>query len=261
MKVIVKAIIPGILFVLILSSCNSFSSATPTPGPKDVMETAVSVAFTMVAETQMALPVPPTPRVIKSPSLTPAEIANSEDQFVLPNEWDGGLFSEEPCRAPCFAGLVPGTTTETEAIELIQESDYFQNCTLEDSPNQGRWISCNGLIITINKESGIADGVGFNTLSTFTLEQVIEKYGEPTTVWLAQLGIPEAPYFGICILFENIGLRVDLEDQDMSTEDYHLQPSVKITNVVYYSDENSGLTGCLQPWDGYGEYVVDDLWR
>jgi hypothetical protein len=185
MKAIIKAITSTALFVLILTACHGFSSTIPTPSPNDVVETAISEASTMVAKTQMVLPLPSTPQVIKSSSLTPAEIASWEDQYVLPNQWDGGLFSEEPCRAPCFAGLVPGTTTETEAIELIQESDHFQNCTLEDRPNQGRWISCNGLIITINKENGIADGVGFNTLSTFTLEQVVEKYGEPTTVWFA----------------------------------------------------------------------------
>ena len=261
MKAIVKAIISTPLFVLILTSCNGFSFTTPTLSSKNVMETAVSVAFTMVAETQMALPVPPTPQVIKSLSLTPAEIANGEDQFVLPNHWDGGLFSEEPCRAPCFAGLVPGITTETEAIELIQDSDYFQNCTLEDRPNQGRWISCNGLIITISKENGVADGVGFNTVSTFKLEEVIEKYGEPTTVWLAQLGIPEAPYFGTCILFENVGIRVDLEDQELSMDTYLLEPTAKITNIVYYSEENSGLTAYLQPWHGYGEYIEVSIWR
>lgn len=261
MKPIVKAIIPTALFVLILTSCRSFSSTTPTPSHQNIAETAISVASTMVAETQMALPVPPTPQVIKSPSLTPAEIANQNDQFVLPNQWDGGLFSKEPCRAPCFAGLVPGTTTETEAIELIQDSDYFQNCTLEDRPNQGRWISCNGLIITINKETGIADGIGFNTLSTLTLEQVVAKYGKPTTVWLAVLGIPEAPEWSIIVLFEDKKVRVDLEDQELSTETYLLEPTAKITNIVYYSEENSGLTAYLQPWHGYGEYIEDDIWR
>lgn len=263
MTPIVKAIIPTALFVLILTSCRSFSSTTPTPSHQNIVETVISAASTMVAETQMALPVPPTPqvRVIKPPSLTSAEIANQNDQFILPNQWDGGLFSEEPCRAPCFAGLVPGTTTETEAIELIQNSDYFQNCTLEDRPNQGRWISCNGLIITNNKETGITDGVGFNTLSTFTLEKVVAKYGKPTTVWLAVLGIPEAPEWSMIVLFEDKKIRVDFEDQELSTETYLLEPTAKITNIVYYSEENSGLTAYLQPWHGYGEYIEDDIWR
>jgi hypothetical protein len=261
MKVIVKAIIATVLFVLILTSCNGFSSAIPTPNPKNIVETAVSLAFTTVAETQMALPIPPTPQVIKSPSLTPAEIVNQGDQFVLPNQWDGGLFSEQPCRAPCFAGLVPGTTTETEAIELIQDSDYFQNCTLEDRPNQGRWISCKGLIININKENGTIEGIGFGTLLTFTLEEVVSKYGEPSTVWVAPEGIPEAPQISMIVLLGDKKIRLDLEDKDDTSGTYLLEPSAQITNVVYCSDENCSFTAYLQPWHGYGEYIIDDNWH
>ncbi len=261
MKAIVKTITSIVLVVLVLTSCHSFSSTTPTPSPKNVMETAISSAFTMVAETQMVLPVPPTPQVIKSSSLTPAEIANWEDQFILPNQWDGGLFSEEPCQAPCFAGLVPGTTSETEAKEIIQESNYFQNCTLEDRPNQGRWISCNGLIININNDTGVIEGIGFGTFLTYTLEEVVAKYGEPTTVWLALLGIPEAPEYSMIVLFDESKIRVDIEVREATTETYLLEPSAKITNVAYYSEEYSGLSGYLQPWHGYGEYIVDDIWR
>jgi hypothetical protein len=145
-------------------------------------------------------------------------------------------------------------TTEAGALELIQASDYFQNCTLKDRPNQGRWVSCNGLIININKETGMVDAVGFNTLPIFTLEQVVAKYGEPTTVWLAVLGVPEAPEWSMTVLFEDEKIRVDLEDQELSTETYLLKPTAKITNIVY-SEENSGLTAYLQPWHGYGEYI------
>ena len=84
-------------------------------------------------------------------------------------------------------------------MNLIQENNYFQNCHLEDRPNQGSWTSCKGLIIDINKDNGIAEGIGFKTLSTFTLEDAVAKYGEPTTVWLAVLGIPEAPEFSMLV--------------------------------------------------------------
>lgn len=187
--------------------------------------------------------------------------ATWEEEHSLPNNWDGGFFSETPCQAPCFAGIIPGTSTETEVMNLIQEDNYFQNCHLEDRPNQGRWISCKGLIININKDNGIADGIGFITLSTFTLADVVAKYGEPLTVWLAVLGTPEAPEYSMIVLFEDKKIRVDLESQELSTETYLLEPSVKITNIVYYSEENSGLTAYLQPWHGYGEYIEDDIWR
>lgn len=54
---------------LLISSCGS--NATPTIDPQDVQNTAVAAAFTMVAETQAAIPtatpLPPT----EAPTLTP----------------------------------------------------------------------------------------------------------------------------------------------------------------------------------------------
>ena len=258
MKAIAKTITSIALIVLILTSCHGFSSNTPTPNPKNVMETAISVAFTMVAETQMVLPVQPTPQVIKSPSLTPAETTNPEDRFVLPNGWDGGLFSEEPCRAPCFAGLVPGTTTEAEAIELIQDSDRFQNCELIARSDGVRSIDCNGLTIGIDSETRIVDGIGFVPTAPFTLEEVVIKYGDPTNTWVAPSGIPEAPYIAMLVFFENEKIWLNLDDRADTSGTYLLEPSAAVWNVVYYSEENDGFEGYLQPWHGYGEYIIDD---
>jgi hypothetical protein len=72
---------------------------------------------------------------------------------------------------------------------------------------------------------------------------------------------PYAPEFTMIVLFENQKIRVDLEPQAATTETYLLEPSVKITNVVYYSEENASLTAYLQPWHGYDEYIVDDPWH
>jgi len=187
--------------------------------------------------------------------------ATLEEKNTLPNHWDGGLFSEIPCQAPCFAGINPGVTTENQIANIIQENNYFQNCTFEDKPNQGRRIFCNGLVISINKDNGLADGIGFSPLLAFTLEDVVSKYGEPTTVWFALLGIPEAPEFSMIVLFEDKKILVDLEDQEASTDMYLLVPSAKVTKIVYYSKENYGFTAYLQPWHGYGEYDVNDSWH
>jgi hypothetical protein len=206
---------------------------------------------------------PPTPVETITSDYHPTETLTyaTREEYSLPNQWDGGLFSEKPCQAPCFAGIIPGTRTESEVMNLIQKNDYFQNCHLEDRPNQGRWISCKGLIININKDNGIADSIGFNTLSIFTLENIVAKYGEPTTVWVAPEGIPEDPQISMIVLLDGKKIRVDLKDQEDTAGTYLLEPSAVITNVVYYSEENGGLTGFLQPWHGYGEYIIDDMWR
>lgn len=183
-----------------------------------------------------------------------------EEKNSLPNKWDGGLLSSTPCDAPCFAGIIPGITTELQVMEIIKDNDYFQDCELKDVLNQGRWISCKGLIISINRDSQIVEGIGFMSLTKITLEEIIAKFGEPTTVWVAPDGIPEFPYIVMIVLFENNGIRVDFDTQEDINGHYLLKPTDLITNVAYYSEENGGLGGYLQPWHGYGEYVIDSDW-
>jgi hypothetical protein len=65
----------SVLFTLLVSACGS--QATPTANPADIQATSQAAAFTMVAETQQAIPtptqVPPTeiPSQTPLPSLTP----------------------------------------------------------------------------------------------------------------------------------------------------------------------------------------------
>lgn len=70
-----NVLIVAVLFVLLVSACGS--QATPTANAGDVQATAQAAAFTMVAETQQAMPtathIPPTeiPSETPLPSVTP----------------------------------------------------------------------------------------------------------------------------------------------------------------------------------------------
>jgi hypothetical protein len=70
-----NAIIVSVLFILLVSACGSQS--TPTANPADIQATSQAAAFTMVAQTQQAIPtptqVPPTeiPSQTPLPSVTP----------------------------------------------------------------------------------------------------------------------------------------------------------------------------------------------
>ncbi len=179
-----------------------------------------------------------------------------EEEHSLPNRWDGGLFSETPCQAPCFASIVPGTTTETEVMNIIEDDAYFQNCQLEDIPNRGRSVSCKGLIINIDKTDSTVDALGFKTLQQFSIEDVMSKYGEPTMTWVIPMGIPEAPEISMVVAWEEEKISINLEDQEGVA--YQLVPSTAVTNIVYYSETGNDSTIFSQPWHGHGEYVVDD---
>lgn len=70
-----NALIIGVVLSLLISACGAQS--TPTANPVDVQHTAEAAAFTMVAETQLAIPtatpIPPTetPTLTPLPTLTP----------------------------------------------------------------------------------------------------------------------------------------------------------------------------------------------
>jgi len=83
-----NVLIMGVVFILLASACGPEAAATPNPA--DVQHTAEAAAFTMVAETQQALPtattVPPTeiPSETPFPSVTPLPLPTSATQATLP---------------------------------------------------------------------------------------------------------------------------------------------------------------------------------
>ena len=78
----------GVIFVLLASACGP--QATPTADPLDIQHTAEAAAFTMVAETEQAVPtatrVPPTdlPSPTSPPTVTPLPLPTSGTPGLLP---------------------------------------------------------------------------------------------------------------------------------------------------------------------------------
>jgi len=85
-----KKVLPILLAISVLLSACGAEPAPPTMSPVDVQNTAVAAAFTMVAQTQAAIPtatpLPPTetPSPTPLPTFTPPPIIPTLDQFILP---------------------------------------------------------------------------------------------------------------------------------------------------------------------------------
>lgn len=73
---------------VLLSACGP--QGTPTMAPVDIQNTAVAAAFTMVAQTQAAIPTNTLPPPTETPTLTPEPTftlpptATPDQQFILP---------------------------------------------------------------------------------------------------------------------------------------------------------------------------------
>jgi hypothetical protein len=97
--------------VLILSACGT--QATPTSNPVNVQSTALAVAFTIIAQTQAAVPTitpePPTaiPTQTALPTETPLPLATSTPASGSTSNSSGG----DPCRTRVLSSSPKGEST------------------------------------------------------------------------------------------------------------------------------------------------------
>ena len=96
---------------LLISACGNFGSTEPTKSPEDVQATAIAAAFTIVAETQAAIPtnkaLPPsdTPRPTPLPTDTPvpsptAETIAAASPTIVPTFTTVAVATTDPCNKP-----------------------------------------------------------------------------------------------------------------------------------------------------------------
>ena len=106
----------ALVMVLAISACSS-APAEPTQSPEDVQATAVSAAFTIVAETQAAIPtntpLPPTdtPPPTPIPSDTPLPPPTLDPALVPTFTPLPPTASGDPCNQP-LGSSVPGSPTK-----------------------------------------------------------------------------------------------------------------------------------------------------
>ena len=166
---------------------------------------------------------------------------------------DGGFLSEEPCGPPCFWGIVPGETTEDQVVEILQETNVFETCEMFDREDEGgyRGMKCGSRVfIGFERGGDLVTGVGFNP-SSITVQDIVEKYGEPEGVTVGGLGVHVIDYQLIMAYPTMLTLvRLSLQDEGP----YILEQSTLVRNVAYdvIFDEEFSLD--WEEWHGYGEY-------
>ena len=103
----------GVVLILLVSACAP--QAAPTANPVDIQHTAEAGAFTMVAQTQQAIPtntsIPPTETPL--PTLPPTETPPP-----LPTLDAQGTF---PANIPTFTPQSPNTSTNTNSQDVCNQ--------------------------------------------------------------------------------------------------------------------------------------------
>lgn len=171
---------------------------------------------------------------------------------------DGGFLTGEPCGPPCFWGIIPGQTRESEAIEILQERGVFETCEAFDKEAEGgaRGMKCGSQVfIGFGQGDDVVQGVGFNPSSAITVQDVVAKYREPEGVLVVPLGVHVIDA-QLVMVYPDTLTWVRLPAQDEAP--YILESSTPVENIAYdmlfgelsyYEDEPF-----WKEWQGYGEY-------
>src|SRR5262249_15210505 len=87
------------------------------------------------------------------------------------------------CGTPCFHGIIPGQTTYNDAVNKIKGDKAFTSVQTNDiAPSAGWSVAGSGEAccqLTADQTKGIVDAVVAKVTPNMTLQQVIDKYGQP----------------------------------------------------------------------------------
>ena len=131
-----NALIIGVVLSLFVSACGA--QATPTVNPVDIQHTAEAAAFTMVAQTQAAIPtatpLPPTeaPTLTSLPTLTPITSPTLDGQTSTPI----GLTVTPQANIPTLTPQASGSGTDpcNQALTAWQGPSANLNIVNETRP-------------------------------------------------------------------------------------------------------------------------------
>lgn len=151
---------------------------------------------------------------------------------------DGGFLSGEPCGPPCFWGIVPGQTTEAEAIAILQARGVFTHCEVYVRETEGcvRGIRCpprprSLFDVHLNCNGDFVEGISFTPSFKITVQDAVAKYGKPDGILVFLDGIPEEPYLVLQITYSGIQTYLTLPRQKWPG--YLLEASTPIVDIAY----------------------------
>jgi len=182
---------------------------------------------------------------------------------------DRSILTDSPCAAPCWQGIVPGTSMEEEEIIRILETLPYvdMGSVRRDSLPKGRAISWGwnhwpwrrtgyNWVFLIG---GVVHDISLSVDFDLTVEEILDKYGLPEATNAVQAGVPEYPYVAMNLLYPTQGLWFTAKV--LPWHQPVLEPTTRIFEVMYTTPAESLEswlgpdihTMHLQPWPGYGE--------
>ena len=186
--------------------------------------------------------------------LSGCSFIDNQNIGVVEGIGDSGFLTNQPCGPPCLWGIYPGSTTETQVLEVLRDRGIENECERFDRTQEGgrRGITClDSVLIAFNED--VVEDIGYSSSEEITVEQVIKHFGEPSHILVAITSTPEYPEMTMMLFFDEIRTSLVLPEQKGTR--YRVETTTEIVNIGYsddtsYQATSSSLTG----WNGYGEY-------
>ncbi|NWG06913.1 MAG: hypothetical protein HXY35_09550 [Chloroflexi bacterium] len=118
-----RILIIGLTIALLLSACGANEPAVPTVSSEDIRNTAEAAAFTMVAQTQAAIPTntpTETPTQTPLPTDTPVLLPTLEATVALPTPTTASSASGDPCDNRILSWSPKGKPTVIRIVNTVK---------------------------------------------------------------------------------------------------------------------------------------------
>lgn len=102
---------------------------------------------------------------------------------------DKSIITGDPCEAPCWRGIIPGETSWSDAIKIIEEDTRLtglqtQDSTAAENPNAkaGDWQEVDGdpsCCQLFSEDGQTVDQIGLQLAPQSTVGELIEAHGNP----------------------------------------------------------------------------------
>jgi len=174
---------------------------------------------------------------------------------------DHSLLTDIPCAAPCWQGIVPGETSRSQAMQILEDSPYILRGSLQEAgaSEMGgvtwRWrMPGRRLKPSISWRDDTVHEVTLGLTYDLTVDQVVSKFGPPEALSISEGGVPEHSYWIIDLYYPNIGVQFKAYTPEFESS---LEPSTEVGVVQFFVP--TSLEGRVEDVFGYGEgaeYIV-----
>lgn len=216
-----------------------------------------------------------TPPPVVTPRVTLSDQVFDSEQQV--RDWLEGI----PCRPPCWQGIVPGQTTPTQALAIVQQLPFVTDVQTytEKLPSTGN----TGALYWKWKGSAIGGGsVSYHLDSTvyeitvaypskFSLQDVIVAYGEPSYIHAGAYPSTDQAdaVYRLDVLYVSQGFALGLQGRNSVRPDdfgpnwsnfyvYFFEPGLQGFITAW---GNPNVAEAIVPWRGmqsFGEYCTGE---